>query len=116
MAIHVKRIYDDAEDTDGARVLVDRVWPRGVSKDRAALDLWCREAAPSTDLRTWFHRDVPGRFARFADRYAAELADNPAVDELRRLAAEHDVLTLLYAAKDTERNNAVVLAGYLAAH
>jgi DNA-3-methyladenine glycosylase len=108
----IKRIYDPPAPEDGFRVLVDRLWPRGVTKQRAALDLWLKEVAPSTELRTWFHARPDG-FDEFADRYRAELAANPAVDELRAVAKAHPAVTLLYSVKDPERNHAAVLADYL---
>ncbi len=112
--IRVKRIYDPLDRTDGARVLVDRLWPRGVRKEAAKLTLWLREIAPSTELRQWFGHD-PARFAEFSRRYRAELrADNDAVDRLDDLVKAGPV-TLLYAARDTEHNEARVLADYLKA-
>ncbi|MDZ7749265.1 MAG: DUF488 domain-containing protein [Halofilum sp. (in: g-proteobacteria)] len=113
MYVRIKRIYDPPADHDGARVLVDRVWPRGVRKADAALDEWCRDAAPSTGLRKWFGHD-PARFDAFARHYRDELAARPeTVDHLRALARA-DGLTLLYAARDPEHNHARVLAAFLA--
>ncbi|MEV4636869.1 DUF488 family protein [Actinoplanes sp. NPDC049548] len=113
MVFEVKRIHDEPSPEDGFRVLVDRLWPRGVSKERARLDLWLKDVAPSSDLRTWFHAE-PGRFDEFAARYRSELEDNPAVAELRELGARHSVVTLLYAARaEPDRNHAAVLAGFL---
>ena len=110
--IRVKRIYDPPDGKDGARVLVDRLWPRGVSKDRARLRLWLKEIAPSDDLRRWFGHD-PARFAEFVRRYGAELAANDeAVGRLEELVKAGRV-TLLYGARDTEHNEARVLADYL---
>jgi uncharacterized protein YeaO (DUF488 family) len=109
----VKRIYDDAVPSDGFRVLVDRLWPRGVSKERAALDLWAKEVAPSTELRLWFHAH-PGEFEEFSRRYRAELEDNPEVDRLRGELSAHPVVTFLYAVHDTEHNHAQLLAQVLA--
>ncbi|MBX3195033.1 MAG: DUF488 domain-containing protein [Microbacteriaceae bacterium] len=104
----MKRIYDAPDPSDGFRVLVDRLWPRGVSKAKADLDLWLKDVAPSTELRAWFgHR--PERFAGFRERYLAELADNPAVGQL----TGHGDTTLLYSAHDTEHNQAVVLREFL---
>lgn len=109
MTLRIKRIYEDPAPDDGYRVLVDRLWPRGVSKDRAALDEWLKEVAPSPELRTWFdHR--ADRFAEFAQRYTAELDTNPAVAELRELLGTNPTVTLLYGARDAEINHAVVLA------
>jgi len=115
VAITVKRVYDDAAPDDGARVLVDRLWPRGISKDHARLDRWCKEVAPSTDLRTWFHHD-PDRFEEFERRYRAELADNVEVPELAALGAGDRRLTLVYSARDTEHNQALVLRDVLEAY
>jgi len=114
VAIQVRRIYEDVLDTDGARVLVERLWPRGVSKQRAHLDDWCKDVAPTTELREWYGH-VPDRFAEFSRRYLVELADAehaPAVDELRALAAK-GTLTLLTAVKDPDISEAAVLAEYL---
>jgi len=108
----IKRIYDPPAPDDGFRVLVDRLWPRGITKQRAALDLWLKDVAPSTELRTWFHAQHDG-FGEFAERYRAELAANPAVGELRAAAETHPAITLLYSVKDPERNHAAVLAEYL---
>jgi uncharacterized protein YeaO (DUF488 family) len=106
--VHVKRIYDPAAREDGHRVLIDHIWPRGVSRERARLDEWARELAPSDELRTSFDH-VPERFAEFRSGYRAELAaQSERVDELRRRAAIGP-LTILYAARDREHNNAVVL-------
>lgn len=107
-----KRIYDDASDDDGCRVLVDRLWPRGVSKERAGLDLWLKEIAPSPPLRTEFAH-MQERFADFRTAYLAELERNPAVDTLLELARKHRRVTLLYAARDPEVNHARVLLEFL---
>lgn len=115
MSYRVKRIYDEASADDGFRVLVDRLWPRGVSRERARLDGWMKEVAPSTGLRQWFHHDAPP-FEEFAARYDEELEHNPAVDELREAAREHPVVTLLIGAADTEHNHGVVLAEFLEHH
>lgn len=106
--IHIKRIYRAARVSDGKRILVDRLWPRGVSKDRARLDAWMKQIAPSDDLRRWFHAN-PDAWDRFTARYEAELAEHDAL--LRDLAgyAQDGVVTLLYASKDETLNNAIVL-------
>lgn len=107
--VRVKRVYDSTEPGDGYRVLIDHVWPRGVSRERAKLDEWERELAPSDELRKWFDH-VPARFEEFRARYRDELADRvEQVDKLRHLASEGPV-TILYAARDRQHNNAVVLA------
>lgn len=116
--IVIKRIYDDVENSDGQRVLVDRMWPRGVSKERAALDHWCKEVAPSPDLRSWWDHD-PQRFDEFANRYEEELSDQEhvaQVDQLIELIHDHARVTLLYAAKDESVNHARVLQQYLRRH
>ncbi|MFI2102008.1 DUF488 domain-containing protein [Isoptericola sp. NPDC019693] len=112
MAITVKRVYEEPSPDDGTRVLVDRLWPRGISKERAHLDRWCKEVAPSSGLRTWFHHS-PERFEEFERRYRAELAGTPEVAELAALGAGDRRLTLLYSARDTEHNQALVLRDVL---
>lgn len=107
----IKRIYEPRTPDDGVRVLVDRLWPRGISKSRAALDLWLKDAAPSTALREWFdHR--PERWAEFQRRYREELRDSAAIDQLREISRTQRV-TLLYAARDEEHNEAAALADFL---
>jgi uncharacterized protein YeaO (DUF488 family) len=106
--VALKRIYDEPAATDGKRLLVDRVWPRGVSKERAALDGWLKELAPSTKLRQWYGHD-PARWEEFRRRYRGELLSRrPMIESLRRLATGKRV-TLLYASRDAARNNAQVL-------
>ena len=106
--IKIKRIYDDPSDDDGYRILVDRLWPRGVSKEDATLDDWDKEIAPSDELRKWFDHQED-RFKEFSKRYREELKDKENdLDKLGEIA-EKKTLTLLYAAKDTEINQAVVL-------
>lgn len=104
----IKRAYAPVEDTDGYRILVDRLWPRGISKDKAKIDLWLKSVAPSNDLRKWFGHD-PERFPEFSKRYQAELEKSGALDELRSAIKDHPNATLLFAAHDEEHNNAVVL-------
>ena len=112
MTFQIKRVYDDANRADGARVLVDRLWPRGIKKEALDLELWCKDIAPSSDLRKWFdHR--ADRFSEFTKRYTAELDDNSAVGDLLDLESEKKTVTLLYGAKDHELNQAVVLKDYL---
>jgi uncharacterized protein YeaO (DUF488 family) len=114
--IRIKRVYDPPEERDGARVLVDRLWPRGLSKEAAALTLWLKEVAPSAELRAEFCHD-PRHWEDFRRRYVAELAGNggEALGQLLALA-RRGPLTLIYAARDTQHNNAVVLASYLSDH
>lgn len=113
-AFSIKRVYLPAATGDGRRVLVDRLWPRGLRKSEAAVDDWLKDVAPSTDLRKWFHHD-PSQWDAFRQRYRAELATNPAVAQLLALAADQPV-TLLFAARDEERNHALVLVDYLRSH
>ena len=110
--VRAKRIYDPPLDSDGYRVLIDHIWPRGMSHERAQLDEWTRELAPSDGLRTWFdHR--PERFEEFRRRYRKELSSqSDRLDELRRRAATEPV-TILYAARDRDHNNAVVITELL---
>jgi uncharacterized protein YeaO (DUF488 family) len=109
MDLQLKRAYEPAVAADGYRVLIDRLWPRGVSRGNARLDEWARELAPSAELRRWFAHD-PARFQEFRRRYIQELAAQESkLRELRRRARE-GTLTLVYAARDTEHNDAVVLA------
>jgi uncharacterized protein YeaO (DUF488 family) len=112
MDIRLKRAYEPPQRSDGYRVLIDRIWPRGVSKEEAHLDEWARELAPSGELRRWFGHD-PARFAEFRSRYLDELqAQRETLRKLRRRARE-ETLTLVYGARDTENNDAVVLAELL---
>ncbi len=112
MSIGLKRAYDPPAGSDGYRALVDRVWPRGITKDALRLDAWLRDLAPSTALRKWFAHD-PKKWEKFRDRYFAELdGQGPAIEELARRAGAGRV-TLVFAARDSERNNAVALKDYL---
>jgi uncharacterized protein YeaO (DUF488 family) len=110
MKIAVKRVYEEPSKRDGTRVLVDRLWPRGISKQAAALDKWLRELAPSDELRHWFHA-YPSEWRKFRERYLKELADEPAADALAQLyrLASTSKVTLLFASRDEEHNNAIVL-------
>jgi uncharacterized protein YeaO (DUF488 family) len=111
MAVTLKRAYEKPSRSDGARVLVDRLWPRGVSKEEAAVRLWLKDLAPSNELRKWFH-ESPRRWEAFRERYLQELAVSPAaeaLDQLYELTHKRRRITLVFAAKDEEHNNAVVL-------
>jgi len=114
MELRIKRVYDDAVPDDGFRVLVDRLWPRGLSKERAALDLWAKDVAPSTELRRAFHRDGMS-WADFEAAYRAELAGptKPALEALRTELAPHAVVTLLHSVHDPVQNHAVLLLSAL---
>jgi len=109
--VNLKRIYDPVGDHDGERILVDRLWPRGVSRQAAALDSWNKAVAPSPELRQWFGHQ-PERFEEFRRKYLAELAHNEAAQQLQQ-DARHRTLTLLYAAKDPLHNHARVLQEFL---
>jgi len=108
MLLGIKRIYDKAEIIDGKRILIDRLWPRGVKKNSANFDMWLKDVAPSNELRKWFMHD-PSKWQVFKKRYEKELKDNPAFAQLLSIVKSTDV-TLIYAARDEEHNDAVVLA------
>lgn len=114
--VRTKRVYEPAEPTDGHRVLVDRLWPRGLAKAAGAMDAWAKEAAPSTELRRWFHKDR-SQWEEFRRRYLDELRANPAATEdlVERVRGGGRV-TLLYASRDEEQNHAMVLAEHLMAN
>ena len=109
--IRVERIYEDLDPDDGQRVLVDRIWPRGIRKDDPRVGIWCKDVAPSKELRDWYHHQ-PERFDEFASRYRAELGDNIALDELRKLT-KRGVVTLVTATRDVDGSHAAVLAKLL---
>ncbi len=109
----LKRIYESAEAQDGYRVLVDRIWPRGMSKERARIELWVKEIGPSDALRKWFGHN-PVRWPEFQKRYRRELKKNTElIDRLRELDKKYGTVTLLYSARDDRRNQAVVLCAFL---
>jgi uncharacterized protein YeaO (DUF488 family) len=110
--IKLKRAYEAASKDDGLRILVERLWPRGVSKQKAAIDLWLKDVAPSTDLRKWYNHE-PDRWPEFQKRYRAELKDLGDVLTLLSYVAEERTVTFVYAASDEERNSAVVLKAFL---
>lgn len=113
MEITVKRVYDPPAEEDGLRILVDRLWPRGESKEKARIDFWDKDIAPSAELRTWFNHDA-GKWPEFQRLYRQELAANPdAVSKLLGVLAGQAKVTLLYGAKDTKHNQAIVLQQYL---
>jgi uncharacterized protein YeaO (DUF488 family) len=111
-SVRIKRVYEPPSNDDGVRVLVDRLWPRGLSKPRAAVDLWLKDLAPSVDLRRWFNRD-PARWAEFTERYARELDAKKAAVAALVGAARRGRVTLLFGARDREHNNAAALHRYL---
>ena len=110
--IKLKRAYEPAAQDDGLRILVERLWPRGVSKQKARIDLWLKTVAPSTDLRKWYNHD-PARWPAFRKRYGAELDDVADVVALLKLVADARTVTFVYAAGDEERNSAVALKALL---
>lgn len=112
--VAVARVYDEPRNTDGVRVLVDRIWPRGMSKERATLDHWCKTVAPSTELRKWYHH-APDRFEEFATRYETELEEPERAQAVRHLKdlAEGGAVTLLTATKNLELSHAQVLSQLL---
>lgn len=111
--IQIKRIYESPEKADGYRVLVDRLWPRGISKDKAQLDEWLKDVSPSDDLRKWFNHDVK-KWGDFKKKYQSELKKKAeSLEHLKALEKEHKKISLLYAAKTTAQNNAVVLKSVL---
>ena len=111
--IRIKRVYDSPSSDDGIRVLVDRLWPRGLKREDAKIERWVKDVAPSAELRRWFGHD-PARWPEFQRRYRAELAEHSqALKDLHELAQGGRTLTLLFAAKDTEHNNAMVLREFL---
>jgi uncharacterized protein YeaO (DUF488 family) len=110
--VQIKRIYEDPVETDGVRILVDRLWPRGVSKEQAHLDAWPKNIAPSPELRAWFNH-TPEKFESFSKKYTTELAHNPAIDEIKPFLSKNNEVTLLYGAKSPTVNHAVVLQKFL---
>ncbi|MBU6433562.1 MAG: DUF488 domain-containing protein [Nitrospirae bacterium] len=114
--IRIKRVYSEPSPEDGVRILIDRIWPRGCSKERARIDTWRKELAPSTALRKWFGHD-PAKWAGFRERYRKELTESGEIEALRELAtrSRHETITLIYSAADEEHNQAVILKEWLEA-
>lgn len=111
--IKIKRIYDLPAKEDGFRILVDRLWPRGLTKEKAKVNLWLKEIAPSNDLRKWFAHD-PEKWKEFKNRYEKELKDKQdLLRKIKQIEKEKDVVTILYSTKEIEFNNAVALSGFL---
>lgn len=109
MNILLKRAYEPASPSDGYRIYIDRLWPRGLSHETFHYDLWDKQVSPSTELREWFHADPQTRWMEFASRYRAELSISTAFSNLRKLIADKPTVTLLYSSHDVEHNNAVIL-------
>ncbi|VVC75387.1 hypothetical protein AQUSIP_06770 [Aquicella siphonis] len=110
--IKVKRVYEEPDKSDGFRILVDRLWPRGVKKEKAAVDLWLKDIAPSDSLRKWFNHE-PRKWSEFQKRYAKELVDKQELIKSIKKEAKSKTVTLLFGAKESEHNNAVALLNYL---
>ncbi len=108
MTIRLKRAYEKPERADGTRILVDRLWPRGLTKEKAAINLWLKEVAPSTELRKWFSHD-PKKWRNFRSRYRTELKQRSAALQLIKRKAKKGVVTLIYGARDQDYNEAIVL-------
>jgi uncharacterized protein YeaO (DUF488 family) len=110
--IHIKRIYVDPAKTDGVRILVDRLWPRGIKKENARLEEWAKDIAPSTELREWYSHD-PDRWAEFQKKYKGELKHNEALEAFIEKYQQEKLLTLLYGTKDEAHSHAIVLKDFL---
>lgn len=111
--IKIKRVYDKSQKQDGYRILIDRLWPRGVSNRKAKIDLWLKDIAPSDKLRKWFSHDI-GKWIEFQKRYRQELRSKRGlISKLRNIEKENKTITLVFSAKDVSHNNAVVLMNYL---
>jgi uncharacterized protein YeaO (DUF488 family) len=112
MAVRIKRVYDTPSPDDGKRILIDRLWPRGLTKEKAKIDLWLKDIAPSAGLRKWFGHD-PEKWPEFQKRYRKELEANEGTVALLREELQHGPVTLVFGAKDEAHNDAVVLKAYL---
>jgi uncharacterized protein YeaO (DUF488 family) len=111
--IRIKRVYDFPAEEDGFRILIDRLWPRGMSKEKAKLDLWMKDIAPSEQLRTWFNHE-PSKWGEFQKKYKTELSERKAaIKQIDQLEKEKRVITFVYSARDSEHNNAVALKSIL---
>ena len=107
--IKMKRVYEDFDESDGYRILVDKLWPRGVKKEALKFDLWDKDITPSTELRKWYHQDMTNNWSKFATAYAIELENSPALTELVENIRHHECVTLLYAAKNETQNHVIIL-------
>ena len=115
MPLQIKRIYEPSSPTDGYRIMVDRIWPRGIKKETASIAQWLKDVAPSTALRKWFNHE-PEKWKAFTKKYAAELKNSAAYEELKTLVHKHKKTTLLYSAKDELHNQAIALQQFLLHH
>ena len=112
MTLKLKRVYEEISNDDGYRVLVERLWPRGISKEQAHIDLWMRDVAPSSELRKWFNHE-DNKWEEFQRRYKEELSLNTHFEELKKIVTSHENVTLVFSSKNMEHNNAVVLINML---
>ncbi len=110
--IKLKRVYEKAEKSDGYRILIDRIWPRGISKEKAKIAIWMKDIAPTKDLVKWFHAKE-GRWEEFVKKYKSELKKNETVIKMKEILSKHKTVTFVYSAKDEEHNQAVILKDYL---
>lgn len=115
MPVKIKRIYEPFEETDGYRILIDRLWPRGIKKDDAHIDKWLKDVAPTTALRKWFNHE-PEKWQLFILKYHTEIKNSPTLDELHSDILEHKTVTLLFAAKDQQHNHALALLRIINEH
>jgi len=113
MNLNIKRVYEPAEKSDGYRVLVDKLWPRGIKKENLPFDLWMKEAAPSPALRKWYHEDTATRWEEFKKRYRRELETSPGIQALLTRIQDKKTVTLLYASKNAAENHALILRDFL---
>ncbi len=111
--IKLKRVYEDISQTDGYRILVDRLWPRGIKKEALHYDLWAKDITPSSDLRKWVHQDPSNRWDTFAASYQKQLSESPAIKDFIAEIKKHDEVTFLYASKEPIRNHAAVLKDFV---
>lgn len=114
--VKIKRVYEPEEAADGFRVLVDKLWPRGIKKENLHYDLWAKDITPSTPLRMWYHEDMAGRWQKFERKYAEELKDSQAMNEFIGQIKDQKTVTLLYASRNATENHALVLRDYLQKH
>lgn len=112
-SIKIKRVYEDFEESDGYRILVDRLWPRGMKKENLHYDIWAKDITPSTALRKWYHQDLDKNWDTFVSAYQRELSNMPNMDAYVDEIKKHPVVTLLYASKDPTHNHAMVLKNYM---
>ena len=111
--VRIKRVFDPEEASDGFRVLVDRLWPRGIRKEQLLYDAWAKDITPSPPVRQWFHQDETGHWAEFVQKYRQELSENPAVEEFIDRLRGQQTVTLLYASKNATSNHALILQEFL---